>query len=340
MRVKHPFRTILNLVVRKAPMEAQLIVTRRCNLSCGYCTEYDNVSAMIPLATLKERIDALHRLRVINISILGGEPLMHPELPAIIAHGDRHAQVSVTTNGYLITEDLIDRLNASGLRNMQVSIDTVKADHTGYIQKCLKTVWAKLDLLRRFATFDVHINLVLCESSRDEFKDTLRELNDRGFRIGLDLLHDSTGRIAIGGPEYLDLWEHYYAHGHPFTYLEQDYGTRLLKGERPKWKCGSGSRFLYVDEFGKVQLCSAQRGRLTKPVVEYTERDMRERARSHQGCEEGCSLLCHYRDSALENGPLHTLASTVRMLARRRPVERIPVEVRAPRPPRPAAAPA
>jgi len=77
MRVKHPIRTMLRVVFRKAPVEAQLIVTRKCNLSCGYCAEYDKVSEFIPLDVLKRRIDALHRLRVVNIAMLGGEPLMH-----------------------------------------------------------------------------------------------------------------------------------------------------------------------------------------------------------------------------------------------------------------------
>lgn len=39
MRLKRPIRTILKVLFKRAPFEAQLIVTRRCNLSCGYCTE-------------------------------------------------------------------------------------------------------------------------------------------------------------------------------------------------------------------------------------------------------------------------------------------------------------
>jgi hypothetical protein len=53
MRVKHPFRALLRVVAQGAPLEAQLIVTRRCNLSCGYCSEYDKVSSAIPLDLLK-----------------------------------------------------------------------------------------------------------------------------------------------------------------------------------------------------------------------------------------------------------------------------------------------
>src|SRR5260370_32286444 len=136
MRVKHPIRPILSVVFQKAPIEAQLIVARRCNLSCGYCNEYDKVSDAIPLGVLKQRIDALHRLRVVNIALLGGEPLMHPDAPEIVAYGNRHAPVSVTTNGFLLTEQLIHRFNAPGLANMEVSVNAVPAGRARYTQKC------------------------------------------------------------------------------------------------------------------------------------------------------------------------------------------------------------
>ena len=35
------------------PLIAHLVVTRRCNLSCGYCHEYDKVSPPVPLAALR-----------------------------------------------------------------------------------------------------------------------------------------------------------------------------------------------------------------------------------------------------------------------------------------------
>jgi molybdenum cofactor biosynthesis enzyme MoaA len=322
MQVKHPLRALVNLVVKKVPVEAQLIVTRRCNLSCGYCTEYDQVSPMIPLETLQRRIDALHRLSVINLSLLGGEPLMHPDLPAIVAYGDRRAQVSVTTNGFLITEELIQALNRAGLANMEVSIDSVKPDRTAFIQKCLKTIRPKLALLKAHARFDVHINLVLCEQTKDDFLATIQELDALGFRVSIDLLHDAKGGVAIGGDEYLSIWKRYYTDAAPFSYIEQRYGEQLLQGERPEWHCRAGSRFLYVDEFGNVQFCSAQRGRLGKPVVEYTRRDLRTHSQSRKGCEAGCSLLCHYRDSAVDNQPFAALASVLRVMTRNGRAER------------------
>ncbi len=311
MRLKRPIRTILKILLHRAPFEAQLIVTRRCNLSCGYCTEYDNFSEFIPLETLKQRIDALHRLRVVNVALLGGEPLMHPDLAEVIAHADRRgrAQVSVTTNGFLLTEDLIHRFNAAGLANMEVSIDQVRADRTGYIQKCLKTMRPKLALLRRLAEFDVLINMVLCDETKSQFAAAIRELTDLGFPVTIDLLHDRQGKIQIQGHEYLDLWQRFYVNRTPQASLDQAYGKQLLEGQRPEWQCRAGSRFLYVDEFGKAQFCSAQRGRLDKPIVEYTRDDLRAYGRLPKGCEEGCALLCVYRASVFENRPLRSWAS-------------------------------
>jgi len=317
MRVTHPIRSLYRVLFQKAPIEAQLIVTRRCNLSCGYCSEYDTVSAMIPLDVLKQRIDALHRLGVVNIALLGGEPLMHPDLPAVVAYGNRHAQVSITTNGFLLTESLIRRLNAAGLANMEVSVDAVRADRTGYIQKCLKTIGPKLRLVRQFAQFDAFVNMVLCDQTKDEFDEAIRELGQLGFVVTIDLLHDAHGTIQIAGRSYQDLWRRWYVDRTPQAYLDQDYGAELIAGRRPEWQCRAGSRFLYVDEFGLVQFCSAQRGRLNKPLAEYTRRDLQAHARTYKGCERGCALLCVYRVSALDNRPLHALASLVRMTWRR-----------------------
>ena len=44
------------------PLLAQIVITKRCNLSCGYCFEYDKVSKPIDFEVLKRRIDEFKRL--------------------------------------------------------------------------------------------------------------------------------------------------------------------------------------------------------------------------------------------------------------------------------------
>ena len=45
--------------LRYGPFLAQLVVTRRCNLACGYCFEYDNTSPPIPFDVLHQRLAKL-----------------------------------------------------------------------------------------------------------------------------------------------------------------------------------------------------------------------------------------------------------------------------------------
>jgi len=263
---------------------------------------------------LKNRIDALHRLQVVDITLLGGEPLLHPQIDKVVAYANAHAQVSITTNGFLLSDKLIERLNDAGLSNMQVSIDTLYPDTSGYIQKSMRSVAPKLERLKRLARFDVHVNTVLCENSKDQFTALLHELEKFGFFVSVGLVHNERGMVEISGSDYLDLWEYFFRKGTPASLIEYEYGRQLLQGQRPVWQCRAGARYLYVDEFGNAQFCSAQRGRLSKPIVQYTREDIRRHSRTYKGCEAGCSLFCVYRSSQVDNALLSMANAIYQML--------------------------
>jgi uncharacterized radical SAM superfamily Fe-S cluster-containing enzyme len=78
---------------RRYPVLAHIIPVRRCNLSCAYCNEYDNVSKPVPTAEMLRRIDLLAALGAGIITFSGGEPLLHPDLDEMIRRirkqGDR-----------------------------------------------------------------------------------------------------------------------------------------------------------------------------------------------------------------------------------------------------------
>ena len=147
--------------LRYSPFLAQIVVIRRCNLSCGYCSEYDKVSEPVPVEILEERLRKLKALGTFGISLTGGEPTMHPDLPRIIrtCRELRFYRTSMISNGFFLQPELIQTLNKAGLQRMQLSIDGVKANET--TQKVLNNLKKRLQWLRDHARFEVVISAVI-----------------------------------------------------------------------------------------------------------------------------------------------------------------------------------
>jgi MoaA/NifB/PqqE/SkfB family radical SAM enzyme len=187
---------------------AQLVITDDCNLSCGYCNEYIPGALPVPLATLQERVDKLQALGVLVYDLLGGEPLLHPHLVALIRYmktrGQQRNIVVLITNGFLLTSKKVAALNDVGLDMMQISVDSIAP--TASSHKALKTVLPKLHMLAREARFSVKVQSVLTEQTYrqyDEFRQLLAALP---FDFSFSLLHRPGGHIAIQGEQYVACW--------------------------------------------------------------------------------------------------------------------------------------
>src|ERR1700723_834537 len=67
------------LISTRHPLLVHIIPTRRCNLACTYCNEFDDVSKPVPTEEMFRRIDRLGEMGTAIVTISGGEPLLHPE---------------------------------------------------------------------------------------------------------------------------------------------------------------------------------------------------------------------------------------------------------------------
>src|SRR5262249_25286164 len=155
------FRMIARgLASTKHVLLAHIIPTRRCNLSCGYCNEYDDFSPPIDTDVMLRRIDLLAGLSTAIVTISGGEPLLHPAIERIIERIRHHRMIAgMITNGYLLTPKKILALNEAGLDHLQISIDNMDPDDVS--MKSLKVLDKKLQNLAQYAEFAVNINSVI-----------------------------------------------------------------------------------------------------------------------------------------------------------------------------------
>lgn len=120
----------MKLAAWRLPWEGEWVphglldILRGCNLSCRAC--YNAPGAQIKsMEQVREEFDVLARSRRLDsVGLVGGEPLLHPQLADII-HMIKSAGVSVEmfTNGLLLDEQRLAQLKAAGLDAMFLHID-------------------------------------------------------------------------------------------------------------------------------------------------------------------------------------------------------------------------
>jgi MoaA/NifB/PqqE/SkfB family radical SAM enzyme len=203
------FRMIAKgLVSTRHPLLVHIIPIRRCNLACTYCNEFDDFSKPVPTDEMFRRIDRLGAMGTSIITISGGEPLLHPDLDAIVARIRRNGiMAGLITNGYLLVVERIEALNRAGLEYLQISIDNVNPDEVS--KKSLKVLDQKLKLLAEHAEFQVNINSVLgggVANSEDALTVAHRAI-ELGFTSTVGILHDHNGQLQPLGPREQEIFE-------------------------------------------------------------------------------------------------------------------------------------
>lgn len=292
------------LLDRYTPLQAQIVVTRRCNLSCGYCNEYDHVSAPVPFDTLLERADHLADLGTVVLTFTGGEPFLHPRLHDVCAHAtSRGMVVTSITNGYPINRTWIRRMNEARLTLLQVSIDNLEPNELS--QKSWSRLKEKLVLLREHARFSVNVNAVLGSCTPAETRHLVREVREMGFYQTVGLMHDGGGQVVSGlvGDEALPAFYEEIrglSRKSLFHRFGEGWERQMLENGTAPWKCRAGARYLYVDEEGLVSYCSQRRGDPGIPLLEYTREDLRREWHRPKGCEPRCTIGCVRRASAID----------------------------------------
>lgn len=296
-------RAALALVRYSTPWLAQLVVTRRCNLACGYCNEYDHSSDPVPTEELLRRIDHLAELGTVVVTLTGGEPLLHPELDRLVARVVSHGMVCTSiTNAYPITPRWIARLNEARLTLLQVSVDNVEPNDVS--QKSWSKIRRRLDLLRQHAEFPVNVNAVLGSCTPSQTRMLAQEVHELGFYMTVGLMHDGRGQVDPGllGEELPQLYKELQAlcHKSIFHWLGEGWETRMLREGSVQWRCRAGGRYLYVDEHGVVSYCSQRRNDPGIQLRSYGREDLERGFHMIKGCEDSCTLACVRRASSLD----------------------------------------
>lgn len=130
--------------------------TINCNFKCWYCYEKHYPSQMLPktIEAVNKYISKELRLRkVFHLSFFGGEPLLYFKsvVEPILNFSQKTAQqtnamlaVDFTSNGYLLTDTIIENLSKLQNISFQITLDGGRAEHdkTRFVSKTKGSYYA------------------------------------------------------------------------------------------------------------------------------------------------------------------------------------------------------
>jgi cyclic pyranopterin phosphate synthase len=152
-------------------------VTDKCNLRCVYCMPEGGLpwlrrEEILTYEEITTIVAAAASVGVRAIRLTGGEPLVRRDLDrlvAAIAAVPGIEDIALSTNGLLLEEQLGD-LVAAGLRRINVSLDTLRADRFGEIARRagLDAVLRGIDAAIAAGLAPIKLNCVVMRGHNDD----------------------------------------------------------------------------------------------------------------------------------------------------------------------------
>ncbi|HZC73986.1 MAG TPA: GTP 3',8-cyclase MoaA [Jatrophihabitans sp.] len=201
--------------------DLRISLTDLCSLRCTYCMPAEGLPWLAKAQRLTddefERLAALFvGLGVRSIRLTGGEPLVHPTLPEVVARLaalEPRPELSLTTNG--ITLDRAARkLADAGLDRINVSVDTLDREHFKQLTRRdrLDDVLAGVAAAADTGLSPIKINSVLVrDGNLHEAPDLLTWALQRGYvlrfieHMPLDADHIWSRSAMVTADEILEL---------------------------------------------------------------------------------------------------------------------------------------
>ena len=194
----------------KYPLYSLLIeITKKCNAACDQCgsrcdihTE-ETLPAQAILAALQDIKEHIGVYTMLNIT--GGEPLLRRDLFEIMTKATQMGfEWGMVTNGSLITPDTVQKMKASGLKTVTISMDGLRETHDSlrHLPGGWDRILTALKLLKE-AAFLEHLQITFTANRRNvyEFEELYRIVSGVGIDSVRVSFMDPIGRAR----EHTDL---------------------------------------------------------------------------------------------------------------------------------------
>ena len=298
---------------RLVPAVCDVSVTNVCNAACDFCSYARNKDVVrerrwIDRTALARALAILHRRGIRYLAFQGGEPLLHPDIVAMVrdvrAIGIRPALI---TNGWLLPQ-YIEALVAAGLGTLFVSIDSHSmAAHEANrgLRGLGERIRSGLSLAGEHRLMRVACVTVNRLVDYDRLPDLLRRLGfdavtfsyPRHERLGSSSLvySEKSELVAFERDELLRALDAIAAMKERFPVMNPAASIadikRHVRGEPERFPCVGGHKYFYLDWNLDIWRCEAWSEPLGSVFDLERVEDQRDRCTA-------CMMTC-YRDTSV-----------------------------------------
>jgi MoaA/NifB/PqqE/SkfB family radical SAM enzyme len=242
------------------PPELWIGVTYRCQCKCVHCVIGERINARAPELSGEQVKDLIHTARaagILEVSFMGGEPLVRAETYDFIAYASsRGLLTSLYTNGIFLDGESVRRLKRAGLYSCNVSLDSAVPevhDRKRNFPGCHKKAVAALThLVENDITCSIFTYASKAEVRDNDLRD-LKEIISLGRRLQVNsvtiLFPIASGNWFCSQNEVLTLEER--------EKVRTLWDPPFVKLEHPSEEsmCNAGRRFVYVSPQGEMIAC-------------------------------------------------------------------------------------
>lgn len=137
LRQQHSIARFAPAVIRPSPHLIMLALTSYCNLRCQGCKYGRDFMAGSQLSWehIRDVLDDAKEAGIYKVRLYGGEPLLHPDLPKIVAYCKEIGLAPAVTTNAVVLSSRIDELYAAGLRDLSIGFYGVGDAYDEYTQR-------------------------------------------------------------------------------------------------------------------------------------------------------------------------------------------------------------
>lgn len=169
--------------IPSAPITINWTLTFRCNFSCKHCYSRVEKAGELTTGEVKSIMDKVARYKVPFINFGGGEPLLRKDLFELTAYATKLGfNVSMNTNGFLMTREKARLARESGFKTVGISLDSADATVHDEFRKTPGSHERAVAAAKYLVAEGVRLTVssVICRINHNEFEDLVRQARDLG----------------------------------------------------------------------------------------------------------------------------------------------------------------